>query len=345
MWSGVIDEIIQAELNFRALKCGATRRVDMEFTTLGKTGLNCSVAGLGCGGNSRLGLGRGASPTECVALLRTAIDAGVNFIDTAENYGTEAIVGEAVKHYGRDELVISSKAQFDNQAGAADVTLKIDAALKRLDIEYIDIFHLHGVQPAQYELAREELAPALARAREQGKIRHIGITEVPPKDPLQETIRRAVAEPPWEVVMFAYSMVNQAARETVFPHCEARGVGTLLMFVVRNFFSRLERRRSVLNELVQRGELPSQFAGSGDQLQTLVCDGGAKDLIDAAYRFARHQQGAHVILFGTGSKDHLKSNIDSILRPPLNPELTEQLKTLFGGLTGVGLDLPDSNAP
>ena len=70
----------------------------MEFTTLGKTGLNCSVAGLGCGGNSRLGLGRGASPTECVALLRTAIDAGVNFIDTAENYGTEAIVGEASSH-------------------------------------------------------------------------------------------------------------------------------------------------------------------------------------------------------------------------------------------------------
>ncbi|MGI9523677.1 MAG: aldo/keto reductase [Hyphomicrobiaceae bacterium] len=316
----------------------------MEFTTLGNTSLNCSVAGLGCGGNSRLGLGRGSSPTECVELLRTAIDAGVNFIDTAESYGTEAIVGEAVKHYERDKLVISSKAQFDAIGRTADVMLKIDAALTRLDMEYIDIFHLHGVQPAQYEFAREELAPALLRAREQGKIRHIGITEVPPKDPLQETICRAVAEPPWEVVMLAYSMVNQAARETVFPLCEARGVGTLLMFVVRNFFSRLERRRSVLSELVQRGELPLEFAGSGDPLEALVCNGGANNLADAAYRFARHQKGAHVILFGTGSKDHLKANIESILRPPLDPELIEQLKTLFGGLTGVGLDLPDSNA-
>ncbi|MGI9478009.1 MAG: aldo/keto reductase, partial [Hyphomicrobiaceae bacterium] len=67
----------------------------MEYTSLGNTGLQVSVAGLGCGGNSRLGLGRSASTEECIKLFEAAIDAGVNLIDTAESYGTEEIVGLA----------------------------------------------------------------------------------------------------------------------------------------------------------------------------------------------------------------------------------------------------------
>ena len=84
----------------------------MEYRSLGKTGLNVSVAGLGCGGNSRLGLGRGASFDDCVAVVRTAVDLGVNFLDTAEAYGTEEIVGAATRSYDRDRLVISTKAIF-----------------------------------------------------------------------------------------------------------------------------------------------------------------------------------------------------------------------------------------
>ena len=84
----------------------------MEYRPLGKTGLRVSVAGLGCGGNSRLGLGRGASFDDCVAVVRTAADLGVNFFDTAEAYGTEEIVGAAARFYDRDRLVISTKAIF-----------------------------------------------------------------------------------------------------------------------------------------------------------------------------------------------------------------------------------------
>ena len=321
----------------------------MEFTTLGNTGLKASVAGLGCGGNSRLGLSRGSSSTECVKLVQTAIDAGVNFIDTAESYGTEAIVGEAAKHFNRDQLIISTKAQFDPSSRPQDVTKKVDAALKRLDMDYIDIFHLHTVQPAHYLFARDELSPALLQAKEQGKIRHIGITEVPPKDPLQETIRQAVSEAPkeapWEVVMLAYSIVNQAARDAIFPRSKERGIGTLLMFVVRNFFSRTENRNRVLADLVERCELPREFLKEEDPLSSLVRDGGASSVTDAAYRFARHQPGAHVILFGTGNQEHLKANIESIVKPPLHPALVEKLHQLFGHLIGVGLDLPDQLGP
>ena len=105
----------------------------MEYTTLGRTGLSVSVAGLGCGGNSRLGLGRGASPDECVDLVRTAIDLGVNFLDTAEHYGTEEIVGKAARSYDREKLVISTKSLFRAaEAKPKDVTRKIDESLQRL---------------------------------------------------------------------------------------------------------------------------------------------------------------------------------------------------------------------
>ena len=69
----------------------------MQYTTLGKTGLKVSVAGLGCGGNSRIGLGTGLSSAQSVALVREALDLGVNFLDTAAAYETEDIVGEAIK--------------------------------------------------------------------------------------------------------------------------------------------------------------------------------------------------------------------------------------------------------
>jgi aryl-alcohol dehydrogenase-like predicted oxidoreductase len=92
----------------------------MEYRPLGKTGLTASVAGLGGGGNTRLGLGRGASFDDCMAVVRTAVDLGVNFLDTAEAYGTEEIVGAATRYYDRDRLVISTNAIFKAGEDTAD---------------------------------------------------------------------------------------------------------------------------------------------------------------------------------------------------------------------------------
>ena len=82
----------------------------MEYVTLGKTGLRVSVAGLGCGGNSRLGLGRGKTEAEAIALVRQALDMGLNLLDTAAAYGTEALIGKAIKTVPRDRVVITTKA-------------------------------------------------------------------------------------------------------------------------------------------------------------------------------------------------------------------------------------------
>ena len=201
----------------------------MDYKPLGNTGLTVSVAGLGCGGNSRLGLGRGASVDECVAVVRTAIDLGVNFLDTAEAYGTEEIVGAAVRSYDRDKLVISTKALLGASGTAAEVTRRVEASLKRLGLDYVDIFHFHAVNPAAYEHHRDVLAPVLVRLKEQGKVRHVGITETGPNDPEQKMLTRAIQDDPWEVIMLAYSLMNQGARRKVFPTTQRRGIGTELL--------------------------------------------------------------------------------------------------------------------
>ena len=312
----------------------------MEYKALGKTGLTVSVAGLGCGGNSRLGLGRGASADECVAVVRTAIDLGVNFLDTAEAYGTEEIVGAAVRSYDRDKLVISTKAILRAGDTGDTVARRVEAALRRLGLDHVDIFHFHAVNPTAYEHHRDVLAPALVRLKEQGKVGRIGITETGPNDPEQKMLTKAIEEAPWEVIMLAYSLMNQGARRRIFPVTQRRGIGTLLMFVVRNIFSNAAYRREVSARLVEQGQLDASLLSDGDPLGFLVSDGVAESITDAAYRYARHEQGADVILFGTGNKAHVKDNIDSILRPPLASPIIERLHASFGHLKGVGLDRP-----
>jgi aryl-alcohol dehydrogenase-like predicted oxidoreductase len=272
--------------------------------------------------------------------VRTAVDLGVTFLDTAEAYGTEEIVGAAVRSCDRDKLVISTKALLGSGGTADDVTRRVDAALRRLGVDHVDIFHFHAVNPAAYEHHRDVLAPALMKLKEQGKVRHIGITETGPNDPDQKMLARAIQDDPWEVIMLAYSLMNQGARTKVFPTTHQRGIGTLLMFVVRNIFSNAAYRRDVAAKLVEQGQLDASILSDGDPLGFLVGDGAAESITDAAYRYARHEQGADVILFGTGNKDHVAANVASILRPALPPAVIERLHASFGHLTGVGLDRP-----
>jgi L-galactose dehydrogenase len=81
----------------------------MEYTTLGKTGLRVSVAGLGTGGFSRMGLKTGKSEDESARLVLDAVDLGITFIDTAPSYGTEGVVGRALKSLARDKVVVATK--------------------------------------------------------------------------------------------------------------------------------------------------------------------------------------------------------------------------------------------
>ena len=317
----------------------------MQYTTLGRTGLSVSVAGLGCGGNSRLGLGSGKTAADAIGLVRAALDLGVNFFDTAEAYGTEEVLGRALAGVPRERVVVSSKSRIIDTDGnllpPATLVARLETSLRTLNLPFIDVFHLHAVQPKHYDYALEELVPALLRQRDLGLFRHLGITETPPRDADQVMLRRALQDDCWEVIMLAYHMMNQGPRNTVFPVTQKRGVGTLLMFVVRNIFSRPGVLAQTMSDLAARGEVPQSLADLEHPLGFLIHEGGATSLTDAAYRFARHQPGADVILFGTGDAAHLAANVASLLRPPLPQADIERLHALFGALHGVGLVLPD----
>jgi aryl-alcohol dehydrogenase-like predicted oxidoreductase len=315
----------------------------MEYVTLGRTGLRVSVAGLGCGGFSQLGLAQGKSETEAIAIIHQAMELGVNFFDTAASYRTEGLLGRAIKTVPREDVVIATKAPFsfsNPHSTPEGIVASLDNSLRQLDTDYIDIYQLHGVPPAAYDNALNELAPVLLREKAKGKFRHLGISETAPHDPEHQMLHRAAQDGVWDVVMVGFHMMHQNARQRVFPLTRANGVGTLVMFVVRNIFSQPERLRSTIRELAAADELPGWLAEAPDPMGFLIHDGGASTLPDAAHRFVGHEPGVDVVLFGTGNPEHLRTNIASILKPPLPEADRQQLASLFGHLVGVGLDAP-----
>lgn len=303
----------------------------MDYTTFGRTGLRVSVAGLGCGGFSRLGLGVGKSEAAAVEIVRSAIEAGVNLIDTAAIYGTEGVVGRAIKPFNRAELVIATKAlagRGERIVAPEKLVASLDNSLRELGTDYVDIFQLHAVAPEDYVRVRDQLMPTLLKERDKGKFRFLGITETPSTDPDHDMLTRAVGDGLWDSVMVAQHMLHQHARTRVYPETQRHGAGTLLMFVVRGIFAQPERLTATLREL----GLPS--------LDFLVHEHGASTMMDAAYRFIRHEPGVDVVLFGTSDLGHLRDNIASITKPPLPESDLERLRTVYGQVSGVGLDVP-----
>jgi aryl-alcohol dehydrogenase-like predicted oxidoreductase len=315
----------------------------MEYVLLGRTGLQVSIAGLGCGGFSRLGLGKGKSEVEAVALIHQALDDGVNLFDTAAAYGTEAVLGKALATVPREKVVIATKAPFNvsnPNSTAASAVASLDNSLRQLATDYIDVYQLHGVAPTAYDHARNVIAPALLKEKAKGKFRHLGISETAPHDPEHQMLQCAVPDGVWDVAMVGFHMMHQNARQAVFPLTRQHGVGTLLMFAVRNIFSRPGQLAATMREPAAAGEVPRGLAGTDDPLGFLIHEGGAKSVIDAAYRFVRHEPGVDVVLFGTGDPGHMRTNIASLLAPPLPEADRACLASLFGHLVGVGLDAP-----
>ena len=308
----------------------------MYYTTLGKTGLKVSVAGLGCGGPSRLGMrGDAASENHAVRLIKQALDLGVNFLDTAESYATEGIVGKAVAGLPRDRVVISTKKTLPTPEQAdpeAEIVKGLEQSLKLLGTDYIDVYHLHGVEPKDYEFAQNRLIEPMRRLKEQGKIRFIGVTEGFVVDTAHTMLADSLKKNLWDVVMVGFNLLNPSARKAVFPLTVKNGVGVLDMFAVRRALSQPKRLKEMCAELVAKGALAKDSIDVNDPLGFLLKETDAKTLPEAAYRFCRHERGVDVVLTGTGNPEHLKENVSAILKPPLPKAALEKLESLFGGL-------------
>lgn len=307
----------------------------MEYRRFGRTGLRVSVVGLGAGGPSQLGARTGRSRQESVALVRRALDLGITYVDTAESYGTEEIIGEAVRGRARSEVVLSSKkGAFRNGApvSAQEFTAGVEGSLQRLGVETIDVFHVHGPGPGEYGHVRDELAPAMMKLREAGKIRYLAISERPPADGDHLVLQQAIADDLFDVVMVAFNILKQTARGAVLPATREKGIATECMFAVRRAFSRPARLREIAAELVACGELEADALSPDDPLGWVLEESDASTVPEAAYRFCRHEPGIDVVLTGTGNVEHLEENVASLLKPPLPVSVSRRLRRTFSGV-------------
>ncbi len=307
----------------------------MEYTILGRTGLKVSVMGIGCGGFSRIGQATGKTEEESIAIVRYGLNSGINFIDTAEVYRTEKIVGKSIEGFNRESLILSTKKSTWGNIKSDKVIKSLEKSLKNLRTEYIDIYHLHGVILEDYDYLYSEVVPTLLEMRDQGKIRFLGITERFNPDPHHIMLQRAIQDDIWDVMMVGFNILNQSARDSVFLSAIEKKIGILIMFAVRLALSRPKRLKQCIEELIQNKQIKASMVNKKDPLGYLIRDNGAESIVDAAYRFCHYEPGTHVILSGTGNLDHLKENIKSMENPPLPEEDVLKLKEIFRDVDSI----------
>ncbi len=308
----------------------------MKTVILGKTGLEVSVLGLGCGGYSKLGLVQNRGDDNAESIVRKALDSGITLVDTARGYGTEHHVGAAVRDFGRDRITVCTKSAPRMQPGvvkkANDLERSIDESLEALGLDCIDVYQLHGVHAEEYIRSRDVLIPALHKMVEKGKIRFFGITEAFEKDTTHQMQSMAARDGCWHTLMVGYNIINQSADTRVFPSARKSETGILGMFAVRHALVDDDRLREVVAVLVERGEIDSSLLDPNDPLGFARAESESGSLPEVAYRFSVHNSDIHVTLCGTGSTPHLEDNIRAAQKPPLSPETTRALKKIFANV-------------
>jgi aryl-alcohol dehydrogenase-like predicted oxidoreductase len=202
----------------------------MQKRKLGKSGLEVSAIGLGCMGMT-FSYGPPADKKEMISLIRTAVERGVTFFDTAEVYGpfnNEELVGEALAPF-KGKVVIATKFGFDlsgsdTRPGAAGLNSQprhieraVEGSLKRLRVEVIDLLYQHRVDPA---VPIEDVAGAVKDLIKEGKVKHFGLSEAG-----VQTIRRAHAVQPVTALQSEYSLWWRRPEAEVLPALEELGIG------------------------------------------------------------------------------------------------------------------------
>src|SRR3984957_11098991 len=204
----------------------------MQKRKLGKSNLEVSALGLGCMGMS-FGLGPPADKAEMIALIRTAVERGVTFFDTAEVYGpftNEELVGEALAPF-RDRVVIATKFGFKldpntgKQSGLdsrpGHIQQVAEASLGRLRTDVIDLFYQHRVDP---DVPIEDVAGTVKDLIKAGKVKHFGLSEAG-----VQTIRRAHAIQPVTALQSEYSLWWRDPEAEVIPTLEQPGIGLVML--------------------------------------------------------------------------------------------------------------------
>jgi aryl-alcohol dehydrogenase-like predicted oxidoreductase len=329
----------------------------MEMRIYGRTGMQISVLGFGCGAVGGL-MVRG-DPRDQERAVARAIEVGVNYFDTAVQYGN----GESEKNLGRilqnlkpANAIVGTKvrlpsADYGRIAGA--ISKSLDDSLARLQRDYVDIFHLHnsitetGGGPAlSVRQVLGEVVPTFERLRSQGKIRFLGLTAVGNTSALHKVIDARV----FDSAQVVYNMLNPSAAVTLppnypaqdygrlFDHTKAAGVGVIAIRVLAGgAISGSAERHPIASPPPE--PIGSAMTYEGDisrarRLLPLVTEEFAASLPEAATRFAVAQPAVGTILVGMATPQQFEDAFAAVAKGPLPAAAVERLTALRQGFVG-----------
>ena len=206
----------------------------MIYNELGKTGMK--VSNLGFGESSLGGVFHDIREAEGIKAVHTAVDNGINFIDVSPYYGhykAETVLGKALKEIERDRYYLSTKVGRYGENGvntwdysAKRVTASVYESMERLNIDYIDLINVHDVEFADLNQVVEETLPALVKLREEGVVKHVGITDLQPEN-LKWVIEHVPAGTIESVLCFCHYSLNDEMILDYLDFFEANNIGVV----------------------------------------------------------------------------------------------------------------------
>ena len=306
----------------------------MELRTLGRTGFRVSLLGLGSGGASRLGQQYNLPTSESERLVRHALDAGVNVIDTAPQYAdSEHLLGQALAGIPRDRYYLCTKFHARPRGGGhaapGDLRASLERSLRALRTDVIDVLYLHSIGPDVYADTCERFLPELTRARADGLIRAIGITEQYQSDHTHSTLLQAIKSDNFDVVMVGLNLLSPDAVTSVLPLAAAHNVGVVVMCAVRSVLVDPAAVASYVRQWQRDGVLEPGAVDPERPLDWLL-DAHTPDVASAAYKFAAAPPQVGSVLTGTARLAHFDANLQAILGPPLPAAKVQRVLDVFG---------------
>jgi aryl-alcohol dehydrogenase-like predicted oxidoreductase len=329
----------------------------MEKRIFGRSGMRFSILGFGCGAVGGL-MVRG-DPADQERAVARALEAGVNYFDTAVQYGdgeSEKNLGRVLKKLHPADVVVGTKVRLKSSDFARieeAVTTSLEGSLRRLGREQVDIFHLHnaitstgGGDSLTVRQVLDEVVPAFERLRRQGKMRFLGITAVGDTTALLEVIDAGV----FDSAQVSYNMLNPSAATALpmnypaqdygrlFDCTQAAEVGVVgIRVLAGGALSGSAERHPIASPPPQ----PIGSAASYDadlararRLMPLVAEGFAASLAEASIRFAISHPAIGTILVGMASPQQFEQALAAVQQGPLPPAALDRLATLQHGFAG-----------
>jgi aryl-alcohol dehydrogenase-like predicted oxidoreductase len=328
----------------------------MKTRRLGRTGIEVSILGFGCGAVGGL-MVRG-TPADQERAVARAIELGINYFDTAAMYGS----GESERNLGRvmkslkPDIRVGTKVRVPagerSRIGAA-VTASLEASLQRLQLEQVDLFQLHNhITRAGHdsdltpEIVLGEVVPAFERLREQGKTRFYGITAVGDTPALHQVVDAHA----FDTAQVSYNLLNPSAGTTVASGYPAHDFGNLLAHTRTASMGVIAIRvlaAGALSGVETRHPLGSPSVepiGSGSayridverarRLEPLVREGFADSVIELAVRFVISNEAVSTALVGYSTLDHLEYAAAAVDKGPLPGAAIERIAALQNSFVG-----------